>query len=143
MPALAVPRKVLIYATSERGLLVFDEPDYPDVPLQVPGGTVEPGEDLSAAAIREFLEETGLSPPGPFVHLVTAPHTYTRHGHGRVLERSYFHVRIDVAPAEWIHTEQTPHDGSAPIAFRLHWISLDHARMALGLGMGEFLHRLD
>lgn len=55
MPTPAIPRKVLICATSRRGLLVFDEPDYPDVPLQVPGGTVEPDEDLQAAAVREFL----------------------------------------------------------------------------------------
>ena len=35
----------------------------------IPKGNVEPGEDILAAAIREFREETGLVPDGPFVAL--------------------------------------------------------------------------
>lgn len=52
--------KVLIYATWNDRLLVFEEPDFPETPLQVPGGTVDAGEDILAAAYREFAEETGL-----------------------------------------------------------------------------------
>src|SRR3954467_15414607 len=35
----------------------------------VPKGLVEPGEDLLAAARREFAEETGLRPAGAFLPL--------------------------------------------------------------------------
>jgi predicted NUDIX family NTP pyrophosphohydrolase len=35
----------------------------------IPKGNIEPGEDVLAAAIREFTEETGLTPAGPFVAL--------------------------------------------------------------------------
>jgi predicted NUDIX family NTP pyrophosphohydrolase len=35
----------------------------------IPKGNLEPGEDLQAAAIREFTEETGLIPEEPFVSL--------------------------------------------------------------------------
>jgi predicted NUDIX family NTP pyrophosphohydrolase len=35
----------------------------------IPKGEVTPGEDLLAAAIREFTEETGLTPVPPFVPL--------------------------------------------------------------------------
>lgn len=35
----------------------------------IPKGNVEPGEDILAAAIREFTEETGLVPEGPFISL--------------------------------------------------------------------------
>jgi predicted NUDIX family NTP pyrophosphohydrolase len=35
----------------------------------IPRGNVEPGEDLLAAAIREFSEETGLVPEEPFISL--------------------------------------------------------------------------
>jgi predicted NUDIX family NTP pyrophosphohydrolase len=35
----------------------------------IPKGNVESGEDILAAAIREFTEETGLVPEGPFISL--------------------------------------------------------------------------
>jgi predicted NUDIX family NTP pyrophosphohydrolase len=35
----------------------------------IPKGNVEAGEDILAAAIREFTEETGLVPEGPFISL--------------------------------------------------------------------------
>ena len=35
----------------------------------IPKGNVEPGEGILAAAIREFTEETGLVPEGPFISL--------------------------------------------------------------------------
>ena len=37
----------------------------------VPKGEVEPGEDLLATAQREFQEETGLKPMGPFTALAS------------------------------------------------------------------------
>ena len=35
----------------------------------IPKGEVEPGEDLLEAAKREFQEETGITPTGPFIKL--------------------------------------------------------------------------
>ena len=35
----------------------------------IPKGEVEPGEELLAAATREFREETGVTPTGPFLAL--------------------------------------------------------------------------
>ncbi len=59
-----------MHATSSRGLLVFEEPDFPEVGVQVPGGTVEPDEGVLAAARRELHEETGLLVEVPFEHLL-------------------------------------------------------------------------
>lgn len=36
--------KVAAYITQANWLLVFSEPDYPAAGIQIPGGTVEPGE---------------------------------------------------------------------------------------------------
>ena len=40
----------------------------------IPKGEVEPGEDFLAAAIREFNEETGLTPVEPFLALGKVRH---------------------------------------------------------------------
>ena len=52
-------RKVYAYITHGSRLLVFRHVDFPEAGIQVPGGTVEPGEEWEAAALRE-AEETGL-----------------------------------------------------------------------------------
>lgn len=39
-------KKVYAYLTYGRQLLVFKHTDYPEAGLQVPGGTVETGEDI-------------------------------------------------------------------------------------------------
>ena len=35
--------------------------DHPHLALQIPGGTIEPGEEPAEAALREAVEETGLT----------------------------------------------------------------------------------
>ena len=43
-------------------LLVFSYPTVPEAGTHLPGGGVEPGEPLEAAAIREAHEEVGITP---------------------------------------------------------------------------------
>ena len=42
-------------------LLRFTHPDFPEAPIQIPGGTVEKGEAVESALHREIEEETGLA----------------------------------------------------------------------------------
>jgi 8-oxo-dGTP pyrophosphatase MutT (NUDIX family) len=57
--------RVLVVDATERVLLIesYHRPDDPDAGTywMVPGGGVDPGESLAAAAARELREETGLA----------------------------------------------------------------------------------
>ena len=134
--------KVLIYAVRDRHLLVFDEPDFPAVELQVPGGTVETGEDIAAAAAREFEEETGLT-ANALHPLGIADYRFQNNDRTYHYRRHYFSCTLpDTAPPTWRHFEMTPFDGSAPICFRFFWIPLVEARKRLGYGMEALLEHL-
>tara|TARA_R110002051_G_scaffold34103_1_gene75973 strand:+ start:6312 stop:6746 length:435 start_codon:yes stop_codon:yes gene_type:complete len=128
--------KVLIYATWERRLLVFDEPDFPDVLLQVPGGTVEPGEEPDEAACREFREETGITVSGELRLLSVEDYRFGQAGIITCHRRHHFHLElVGPFPEEWSHWEETPFSGGPPIRFRLFWMPLPAAQRELGYGM--------
>jgi 8-oxo-dGTP diphosphatase len=115
--------KAIAYITRGDRFVVFEEPHSPEAGIQIPGGTVEPGESLAAAVLREAYEETGLTN----LRLVRALGVQLhRRPSGRVHRRHYFHL-VDESEHEqpvWEHYEEHPHSGCAPILYRLRWASL-------------------
>lgn len=81
----------------------------------LPGGAQELGETLFEGAVREVLEETGLTvvPTG----IVTAVDIIDRDADGRV---RYHYTLIDIA-AEWQGGEAVPGDDAAAV----RWARLD------------------
>ena len=138
-----LPDKVLIYATNKRGLLVFEEPDFPHIAPQVPGGTIDQGETPRAAAIREFTEETGLKAPRSPTFLYYDEHQFRNDGQNCQVNRYYFHAYLsDETPANWDNYENFAHNGADPILFRFFWESFSKAQRTLDLGTGVAIDAL-
>lgn len=136
LDVIFLPNKALIYATNKRGLLIFSEPDFPEVPPQVPGGTIDHNEEPVDAARREFAEETGLPAPTDLTFLKHDEHPFERDRQPHQVNRYYYHAAMpDDLPETWDHYEKYAHDGAKPILFRFSWVSLEQAPKILGIGM--------
>jgi 8-oxo-dGTP diphosphatase len=125
----AVPiDKVITYITAQGRLLLFRQPEALNAGLQVPGGTVEPGESLEQAALREAFEETGLSDLRLERFLGSA--LYITRDPPRVQHlRHFFHLSRERAePTAWRHLEKMPSGEARPIPFELFWEPLETAR---------------
>jgi len=115
-------KKVHSYVTYKNKLLLFTHVDFPEAGIQMPGGTVEGGEEIREAVIREAYEETGLKG----FHLVRKPgtvhHDLNEFGVNAVHERHYFHLKVSVYPGDtWVSYEDKPSDGSeGSIALRFY-----------------------
>jgi len=131
--------KSYIFMTCGLELLVFSEPDHPEVGLQIPGGTLDPGESYLIGAKREFEEETALPLDMALDHLVDEDYVHRfKDGsiHG-LHKRRYFHARVGHKPRErWQHYEMTPSFGGPPIRFDLHWVDISMP----GIACPEIFH---
>lgn len=130
-------RKVVAYITLGERLLVFTQRDYPDAGVQVPAGTVEAGEELDTAVLREAEEETGLKNLRLVKYLgardfdaekVLRP--------DEIHERHFFHLEAaNPAPEKWRHWEMTPSgDDKTPVAFDLTWVEKKRADLFYDFG---------
>jgi 8-oxo-dGTP pyrophosphatase MutT (NUDIX family) len=104
---------------------------HPQAGVQLPRGTVEPGEDFAAAALRELHEESGLA-------LETTPEPLGQWD--RVLDGRYgeapngalhrWHLFLLEAPAglpdAWDH-EAVGSEEEAGLVFAFRWLPLDAA----------------
>jgi 8-oxo-dGTP pyrophosphatase MutT (NUDIX family) len=134
--AARITEKALIYATWKDRLLVFDEPDFPEILPQIPGGTIEVGETPLDAARREFTEETGLNCEGTPVFLTTLGYHTTRGGHSVHYRRHFFHIPLQITPTDnWLHVELHPTGSDIPILLHFFWIDLERAQELLGYEM--------
>lgn len=130
--------KAYIYLTAGREVLVFRQPDQPEVGLQVPGGTVDPGESHLCAACREFREETGLEVARVLDPLCEQTVLFDNFQGRDIHARRLYHGRLrgnETRRARWEHYEMTPSAGGDPIRFELFWMDVGEA---LRLGPERF-----
>lgn len=108
----------------------------------IPKGGVEAGEDILAAALREFQEETGIEATGPFIALGSI-----RQRAGKVVHAWAWEG--DANPASIVSNTMTtewPRGSGRTITFpevdRCGWFDADAARGKINAAQGDLLGRL-
>ncbi|MFG1774627.1 NUDIX hydrolase [Nocardia salmonicida] len=142
MPEKVTKDKVLVYVVRDSKLLVFRHTDYSyeQVGIQVPAGSIRPGESPQDAALREAREETGLTDfkivrkLGEFTYDIS-PYRW------EVQRRHVFELELcEPALERW--ASQEDHDGQGePTRFECFWIPVEAAHI-LQSGQGALLGRL-
>jgi predicted NUDIX family NTP pyrophosphohydrolase len=109
----------------------------------IPKGEVAPGEDDAAAAIREFTEETGLKPHGPFLMLGAV-----RHKSGKTVTAWAFEGDCDPSAltSNTFSIEWPPRSGKLrdfPEVDRAAFFTVKGAKQKMHPAEFEFVARLD
>jgi ADP-ribose pyrophosphatase YjhB (NUDIX family) len=128
--------KVCAYITRDGSeLLVFEGPEHDG--LQIPKGTVEPGERPRAAVYREAVEESGLATLGASRHLTTD--VWTRRA-GRRYVRRFYHARVHEPRDAWTHTV-TGAGEERGAEYDFFWVDLPSSA-SFALDLDDYLHLL-
>jgi len=136
--------KVVIYITHRDKLLVFRHTQFPEAGIQVPGGSIEVGEFIEQAAIREAEEETGLTDLELVDYLGEDLLDLSKTEFAAMVRRYFFHLVVTGEPKQtWIHYEYNPSDGSpAPIEFEFFWVKFPDEVPKLSGERDVFLDKL-
>jgi 8-oxo-dGTP pyrophosphatase MutT (NUDIX family) len=137
--------KVLAYILRGEELLVFRHVDYgfEQVGIQVPAGTMKPGESPEKAALREAREETGLADLTVVSKLGEGSYDISPL-RMEIHSRHFFHLAVTgPVPERWasveLHEELVP--PAPPTRLECFWIPLRYAHL-LSLGQGALIGRL-
>lgn len=108
----------------------------------IPKGGIHVGEDRLQTAVREFIEETGFEPQGPFLPLGQITQRSGKIVHAWAFEGDCDPARLRSAmtTAEW-----PPRSGrqiDIPEIDRVHFFTVDDARKAINVAQAELLDRL-
>jgi len=132
-------RKAYAYITRRaRGateFLVFRHRDDPEAGVQVPKGTMELDEHPLAAALREAMEETGLT---RFVAVRALAVDLQAQPDDTLHERHFYHLVVDAVPDAWEHSVSGAGE-DVGLVFCYSWArSAEEA--GLWPGFGDYLH---
>jgi putative (di)nucleoside polyphosphate hydrolase len=105
--------------------------------MKVPAGTVETGEEIAQALLREVREESGL--------IFNKFGTYLGRFEWFREDRNELHFRnvfqlpaLDFVEEEWLHTVTGRGDDNC-LKFRYYWLSIQQAKLVLAAEQGTYL----
>lgn len=137
-------QKAVGYVVRDDRLLALTHDDFPleVTGIQVPAGSIEPGEQPAAAVVREVREETGVD-----VRVVRAlgVEQYDMWPSKPELHERYFFQlapRGDNLAERWRAGEELPSGGGAPHRWTCQWIPLEQAHVlcaGFGARLGEII----
>ncbi|WP_246984640.1 NUDIX hydrolase [Halorientalis marina] len=131
-------RKACAYITRDTSeLLVFRGPGHDG--LQIPKGTVEPGETPRDALFREAIEESGLATFERPRHLVTDVWK-RRDSPPKRYVRSFYHVPVYESRDAWTHTV-TGSGEEQGVEFEFSWLTLP-TDATFALDLDDYVHVL-
>jgi 8-oxo-dGTP pyrophosphatase MutT (NUDIX family) len=138
-----VRHRAYAYITHGRRLLIFRHVHAPEAGLQVPAGTIEPGERPADAVMREAREETGLVELELVRFLGRDERDMSDCGVAELQHRWFFHLRCVSGdpPVTWRHAE-TSNGTREPIWFEFSWAVLPDGVPKLVADYDDFLAAL-
>ncbi|WP_459807695.1 NUDIX hydrolase [Halopiger thermotolerans] len=131
--------KACAYITRGTGeLLVFEGPGHDG--LQIPKGTLEPGESPREALFREVWEESGLTALNATEHLSTDVWT-RRESPPKRYVRHFFHATVHEPRDRWTHTvtDGGEEDGAE---FEFRWVRPTGCDRDFALDLDDYVHLL-
>lgn len=135
-------QKACVYATRADGaVLVFEGPGHEA--LQVPKGTVDPGETARKAAFRELAEESGVGAVSGIRQLASdCWHRRATPDGDRWYVRHFFQVAIHDPRERWDH-EVTGSGAEVGETFSFCWLRPERAtEHRFALDLDDYLHLL-
>jgi 8-oxo-dGTP pyrophosphatase MutT (NUDIX family) len=136
-------KKVYAYVTRKKDgntqLLVRTHRDIPEAGVQVPGGTVEHGESLEEALLREILEESGLK--HIMVEGLVADDLIYAKEKDEYQKRYFYHVTLTTdVKEEWSHAIDCEGEDNGLI-FCYKWVNLEEAPLLAGC-QGAYVYNI-
>ncbi len=137
--------KVIAYIIREKysskEVLVFDHKNMPEAGTQVVGGTVDPGEELKTALVREIYEESGLNVIESDLKYI-GESVYFRKDFPEKNLRTYFLIDGNHLPNSWSHQVISSGEDNN-LVFDFYWVSLSIAKVKLVGNFQEYLEILE
>ena len=124
MKTMKIRHRAYAYITNGSRLLLFTQPGAPEAGIQLPAGTIEPGENPQVAAMREAKEETGLTGLRYEQFLARDSRDMRDCGRDELQHRWFFHLSVGGPTEEtWRHGEFAE-DGSLIHPFDFFWAEI-------------------